>query len=65
MNTLKRLVLGIISSLLLAAGFAQAADRLDPMTQSLHSSIATLRDDDPPPPEDQPPINLPCMDGSH
>ena len=36
MNTIKRLVFGVLSCLLLAVGFARAADRLDPMTQSLH-----------------------------
>lgn len=38
MNSLKRLVFGVISSLLLAAGFVRAADRLDPMTKSLRIS---------------------------
>jgi hypothetical protein len=36
----KRLFFGLISSLLLAAGFARAADRFDPMTRSLGSPIA-------------------------
>ncbi|MBI4623678.1 MAG: hypothetical protein HY736_10750 [Verrucomicrobia bacterium] len=31
MKNIKRLVLGVVSSLLLAAGFAWAADRLDPV----------------------------------
>ena len=35
MNTTKRLVFGVLSCLLLAAGFAQAADRLDPMNRIL------------------------------
>ena len=35
MNTIKRLVLGVLSCLLLAAGFVRAADRLDPLTQTL------------------------------
>jgi hypothetical protein len=38
MNSIKRLVFGVISSLLLAAGFVRAADRLDPMTNSLRFS---------------------------
>jgi hypothetical protein len=38
MNSTKRLVFGVISSLLLAAGFVRAADRLDPMTNSLRIS---------------------------
>jgi hypothetical protein len=38
MNSIKRLVFGVISSLLLAAGFVRAADRLDPMTNSLRIS---------------------------
>jgi len=31
MKNIKRLVFGIVSSLLLAAGFARAADQLDPV----------------------------------
>lgn len=36
--TVKRILLGIISSLLLATGFAQAAERLDPLTAELKGS---------------------------
>lgn len=35
MKNLKRFVFGVLSSLLLAVGFVQAADHLDPMTRSL------------------------------
>jgi hypothetical protein len=35
MKNLKRLILGALSSLLLAVGFARAADQLDPMSRSL------------------------------
>jgi hypothetical protein len=35
MNTTKRLIYGVLSCLLLAAGFARAADRLDPMNNNL------------------------------
>jgi hypothetical protein len=35
MKNLKRLVLGVLSSLLFTIGFARAADQLDPMSQSL------------------------------
>ena len=48
MNTTKRLFLGVLSSLLLAIGFARAADRLDPMSSSLgvssnaNASLSTL-----------------------
>jgi hypothetical protein len=35
MKNLKRLVLGVLSSLLFTIGFARAADLLDPMSQSL------------------------------
>ena len=42
MNTTKRLLLGVISSLLLAIGFARAADRLDPMSSSLAVSSNTV-----------------------
>lgn len=38
----KRIVLGVISCFLLAVGLARAADRLDPMTVSLQSSLDTL-----------------------
>jgi hypothetical protein len=44
----KRFVFGLLSSLLLAAGFAHAADRLDPMSLSLRGPI--LQADDPAPP---------------
>jgi len=40
MKSLYRLVLGVISSLLLAAGFTRAADRFDPMSNSLRNSIS-------------------------
>ena len=40
MNTIKRLVLGLISSLLLAVGFVRAADRLDPMLNTTSVSTA-------------------------
>ncbi len=39
MNTSKRLIFGILSSILLAVGFAKAADRLDPMTGSIQHSV--------------------------
>ena len=39
MNTTKRLLLGVFSSLLLAVGFARAADRVDPMSVSLSSNL--------------------------
>ena len=39
MNSIQRLVSGAISSLLLAIGLVRAADRLDPMNNSLHTSI--------------------------
>jgi hypothetical protein len=42
MNKIKRLVLGVISSLLLAAGFAQAADSFDPLSRSLGSDVNTF-----------------------
>lgn len=35
MKTLKRLILGALSSLLFSVGFARVADQLDPMSQSL------------------------------
>jgi hypothetical protein len=40
MNTqkVKRFLLGLLSSLLLAAGFAHAADRIDPVSLALRGS---------------------------
>jgi len=38
MNTTKRFLFGVLSSLLLAAGFARAADGFDPMTKTLGST---------------------------
>ena len=35
MNSTKRLIFGLVSTFLLAAGLARAADRFDPMSQSL------------------------------
>ena len=57
MNTIKRLVLGILSSLLLTAGFAQAAPHLDStITTSLYGDAGQpIRADDPPPPPPPPP----------
>jgi hypothetical protein len=41
MKNLKRLVLGVLSSLLFTAGFARAADLLDPMSRSLSLNTDT------------------------
>jgi hypothetical protein len=57
MNITKRFCLGVISTLLLAAGFAHAADRLDPITQSLGASMHRPLMDDPEPPLPQDPGN--------
>lgn len=35
MKTITRLILGVISSSLLAVGFVRAADQLDPMSKAL------------------------------
>ncbi len=43
MNYLKRLLFGAFSTLLLAAGFARAADRLDPVTNDLSKSGQEMR----------------------
>jgi hypothetical protein len=56
-NVLKRFILGLFSSLLLAAGFAHAADRLDPISLSLRGSV--IQKDG----EGAPPCSMPCMDG--
>ena len=44
MKTLNRMALGTISSLLLAAGFAQTSQKLDPLTQSLSGRSFSLKD---------------------
>lgn len=45
MKSIKRILLGIISSSLLAAGFVRAAGDLDPMTASLRSAaVQTIAD---------------------
>jgi hypothetical protein len=49
MNITKRLFLGVFSTLLLAAGFAQAADRFDPIALSLNRSVTGPLGDDGPP----------------
>lgn len=51
MNTTKRLVFGALASLLLAVGFANAADRLDPMSRSAGTILGVA--DDPAPPCDE------------
>lgn len=47
MNKPKRLILGVLSCLLLAVGFARAADRFDPMSKIAQPSVRdfTVRDD--------------------
>ena len=57
MNTPRRLLFGLLSSFLLAVGFAHAADRLDPMTHSLRTSPGSILTDGP-----TPPCTWPCMD---
>ncbi len=55
MNASKRLLLGVVSTLLLAAGFARAADRFDPMNHASNPSQAdTIVADGP---------TLPCAGG--
>lgn len=58
MNTTKRLMFGVLASLLLAVGFAQAADRLDPMSQSVKSTINGVMDGP------GPSCTSPCDEGS-
>ena len=55
MNSTKRFLFGVISSLLLAAGFARAADGLDPMTKSLGNA-----NDNPAAMAATEPCNTPC-----
>lgn len=60
MNSTKRLVFGVISTLLLAAGLARAADRMDPVSRDVRVSASDIvLADDPPPP----PCAQPCADG--
>jgi hypothetical protein len=42
MNTTKRYLFGIISSVLLAVGLARAAEQLDPMSQHLPAADAAI-----------------------
>jgi hypothetical protein len=42
MNTIKRFLLGILSSALLAVGLARAADRIDPVSQSVPDTNAII-----------------------
>ena len=42
MNTTKRLIYGVLSCLLLAAGFARAADQLDPISKIARHSAHDL-----------------------
>ncbi len=42
-----RLTIGLLSSLLLSAGFSRAAIRLDPLSHQLGSADTTCSDDDP------------------
>jgi hypothetical protein len=37
MKTIKRMILGVVSSLLFTAGFARAAQHVDPLTLSMNS----------------------------
>jgi len=43
MKNTTRFVLGVLSSLLFSAGFVNAADRLDPMSQALPPSDADTK----------------------
>lgn len=45
-KTNQRFLLGLLASLLLAAGFARAADRLDPVSMSLRGSVIQKDGDD-------------------
>lgn len=55
MNSLQRLLLGLLSSLLLAAGFAQAATKCDPLTtQTARSGAPGLRA--------HTPCSIPCFE---
>jgi len=42
MKNIHRFLLGVLSTCLLALGFSRAADRLDPMNQSLPAVDATI-----------------------
>jgi hypothetical protein len=59
MNSTKRFFFGVISTLLLAVGLARAADRLDPMSQSLRPTAGDIVVSDGP----VPPCSLPCAGG--
>ena len=53
MNTTKRLIFGVLASLLLAVGFANAADRLDPVSKSVGTTLGVTEDPVPGPNCDQ------------
>jgi hypothetical protein len=46
MKNTKRLILGVISSLLLSAGFAQAAEKIDPLASDIASETTLQVADD-------------------
>jgi hypothetical protein len=48
MKTINRIALGTISSLLLSAGLARAAERLDPLTKSIGGRDLNLHSKDSP-----------------
>jgi hypothetical protein len=58
MNSLKRLLFGLLSSLLLAAGFAHAADRFDPVSTHARNFPDIVVSDGP-----TPPCATPCVQG--
>jgi hypothetical protein len=60
MNSTKRLVFGLVSTFLLAAGLARAADRFDPMSQSLRPVAGDMVLSDG---TGAPPCSMPCDSG--
>ena len=60
MNTTKRLIFGILSSVLLAVGFAKAADQLDPITQNLPRTVGLPLQDSDHPISDKNPGDMNC-----
>ena len=59
MNSTKRLIFGVVSTLLLAVGFVRAADRLDPMSQGLRATASDIVVAD----GGTPPCAAPCLGG--
>ena len=55
MKTITRTALGLSSSLLLAAGFSRAAQKLDPLSNSIAGTVCNMKD------KPAAPCGFPCL----